>query len=159
MTIESIVSMLALFLLGLITGLFYSYSCSINPGLGRLKNAEYLTAMQSINDAILNPIFFMSFIGTVIILPIHTFLSMGNPNFIYILASAVVYAVMVFGVTMIGNVPLNNRLARFKISSASEESIASERADFEKRWNRYHTIRTVSCVISFILLIASLFIA
>lgn len=157
MTPETIIAAVTLLLLGLITGLFYGYSCSVNWGLGRLSNAEYVKAMKSINVAIQNPLFFLSFMGTLIILPVYTFLSLDHPNFILILASAVIYAVMVFGLTMIGNVPLNNRLARFKVESASEDAIASERGDFEARWNRYHTVRTVSCVISFALLIASLF--
>lgn len=158
MTLDNIIAALLLLLHGLITGLFYSYSCSVNPGLGRLSNVEYLKAMQSINSAIQNPVFFTSFMGALLILPVYAYLSLNNPNFIYVLASFVIYGVMVFGVTMLGNVPLNNRLARFKIGSANDEHMAMARADFEPRWNRYHTIRTISCVISFILLIISFFI-
>lgn len=50
----------------LIAGLFYAYSCSVNPGLGNLPDKEYILTMQSINIAIINPVFMLSFIGTVI---------------------------------------------------------------------------------------------
>jgi len=45
----------------LMAGLFYAFSCSVNLGLARLSNAEYISAMQSINRAIQNPIFFAAF--------------------------------------------------------------------------------------------------
>jgi uncharacterized membrane protein len=49
--------LIAVILTGLIAGLFFAYACSVNLGLTRLADAEYLKAMQSINGAILNPWF------------------------------------------------------------------------------------------------------
>ncbi|MET3535054.1 anthrone oxygenase family protein [Chryseobacterium limigenitum] len=60
-------------LTALIAGLFYAYSCSVVLGLGKLSDTEYLKAMQSINREILNPVFFVSFMGTAVLLPISTF--------------------------------------------------------------------------------------
>ncbi len=62
------------FLTGLIAGLFYSYSCSVNLGLSKLSDIEYLKAMKSINKEILNPWFFSSFIGSLIMIPFCTWL-------------------------------------------------------------------------------------
>lgn len=140
----------------LAAGLFYAYSCSVNPGLGRLGDAEYLRAMQSINRAILNPVFFASFLGAVVLLPLATWFSyQGQPNarFWYFLAAAIVYIVLVFGVTIGGNVPLNEALDKFNIDSASAEEIARHRTLFEKRWNMFHSIRSVSNVVSALLAI------
>ena len=61
---------LSVLLSGLIMGLLYGYACSVNPGLNKLSDAEYLRAMQSINTAIQNPVFFISFMGTLFILPV-----------------------------------------------------------------------------------------
>src|SRR5438105_15298485 len=78
----------------LIAGLFYAYSCSVNPGLGRLPDNEYLAAMQSINRAILNPVFFMSFMGTLLLLPLSTYLHYRQPNrslFYLLLMATILY--------------------------------------------------------------------
>ena len=65
-----IVVFITVLLTALITGFFYAYSCSVNGGLKRLPDQEYLRAMQSINKAVLNPLFFMSFFGTLVMLPL-----------------------------------------------------------------------------------------
>ncbi|MEO5997585.1 MAG: anthrone oxygenase family protein [Chitinophagaceae bacterium] len=141
---------------GLIAGLLYSYSCSVNLGLGRLTDTEYVSAMQSINRAIQNPLFFFSFMGTLILLPISTYMHYGQPSsnrFIILLIATAIYIVAVFGITMFGNVPLNNALDLFNVKSASVEEIASQRAKFEISWNRLHTVRTIASVIAFVLVV------
>jgi uncharacterized membrane protein len=152
--------LLALTLLstGLITGLLYAYSCSVNTGLGKLSDKEYLTAMQSINRSILNPAFFVTFFGTLVLLPICTWseYSTAVPNSFYLfLFTTIIYTVGVFGVTVLGNVPLNNNLDNFDIKKASLESISKQRVKFESPWNRLHLIRTIASIISFGLLITA----
>jgi uncharacterized membrane protein len=142
----------------LIAGLFYSYACSVSPGLGSLPDKEYLSAMQSINRAILNPVFFLSFMGTLLLLPVCTFLYRGHPSFLLLLIATLVYIFGVFGVTIFGNVPLNNMVDAFDISGSSAQSITELRAKFEIPWNRLNTIRTIGSIVSLILvLIACIF--
>lgn len=151
---------LTIIVTGLIAGLFYAYSCSVNPGLTRLKDVEYLSAMQAINSAILNPVFFLSFMGTLLLLPISTWLqyTQGNSNvYLLWLMAALVYVIGVFGVTVVGNVPLNDLLAKADLSSLSTAELATLRAKFEKPWLMYHQIRTFSVIISFILTVCGLF--
>ena len=138
----------------LMAGLFYAFSCSVNLGLARLSNAEYISAMQSINRAIQNPIFFAAFLSAPILLPISTFLHYEQPlpvRFRYLLAATIIYLIGTFGVTMFGNVPLNNALDRFDLESAAEAEIALQRTNFETRWNNLNTIRTVSSTLAVIL--------
>jgi uncharacterized membrane protein len=147
------------FLSGLITGLFYSYSCSVNVGLKSLQDSEYLRAMQSINRAILNPYFFISFIGVLAVYPFalyRVYTNLAIPSFYFLAAAAVIYLAGVFGVTIFGNVPLNNQLDQFSISGASTTEITAMRTAFEKPWNNFHAIRTIACLISFGLTILSL---
>jgi uncharacterized membrane protein len=139
-------------LTALIGGLFYAYSCSVILGLGKLSDAEYLKAMQSINREILNPVFFMSFMGTAALLPISTFVfRTQNPAFILLLLATVVYLVGVFGVTMLGNVPLNDQLDRFDMVNSSAEAIKKMRDRFEDRWNFLNHIRSICSVLSIVL--------
>jgi uncharacterized membrane protein len=130
----------------------YAYSCSVNTGLKNLADPAYLHAMQSINIAIQNPLFFISFMGLLVIFPVTAFKyyhAGANTTFCLILASGVIYFVAVFGITMLGNVPLNETLAKFNIDEASLKEVASMRQRFEKPWNTFHTIRTIASIISF----------
>jgi len=144
---------------GLIAGLLYGYSCSVNNGLKNLADNEYLKAMQSINVAIQNPLFFIVFMGLLILFPFLSYrvYSVSNVNSFYlVVASAVIYFIGVFGVTILGNVPLNERLARFDIPGASLKEISAMRQVFEKPWNNYHAIRTIASILSFGLTIVAL---
>ena len=143
----------------LITGLFYAYSCSVNAGLSRLSDAEYLRAMQSINRAILNPWFFASFIGTLILLPVCTWLSYSpgenSISFYLLLSATLVYAVAAFGVTIRGNVPLNDMLDKFEINAANPDNLRNLRYRFEKSWNMFHAVRTIACIVSLLLTLSA----
>ena len=140
----------------LIAGLFYSYSCSVNLGLGKLPDEGYLAAMQSINREILNPVFFATFIGTLLLLPVSTWLQYSagaSKSFLFLLAATLIYAVGVFGVTIFGNVPLNEALDKFNLHSASMEEIKNQRAMFEIPWNKLHNIRTIANIVALVLVI------
>jgi uncharacterized membrane protein len=112
--------------------------------------------MQSINRAILNPVFMLSFLGTVILLPLSAYLHYGQPiaaRFWFLLAATIIYVVGAFGVTIAGNVPLNEALDAFNLQAASSEAIAMQRAKFEGPWNSLHTVRTIACVFSLVFVI------
>ncbi len=157
MTFSNITLALALTVTALSAGLFYAYSCSVNPGLGRLPDDQYLAAMQSINRAILNPLFFMSFMGTLILLPLAAWLNYQglSQRFVLLAAAAVVYIIGTFCVTIFGNVPLNNVLDSLDLSSASAEKMKEIRLAFEIPWNRLHSIRTLANIGALILAIVA----
>jgi uncharacterized membrane protein len=155
----NIIHIAAVLLTGLAAGLFYGYDCSVIKGLGNLPDKEYLSAFQSINKAILNPYFFISFMGSLIVLVIATWLSykQAPPMVFYLLlAATILYAAGVFGVTMFGNVPLNNSVEQFDIANASADAIRAMRLRFENSWNMLHHIRTYAAILAFLLAIVSL---
>ncbi len=145
---------------GLMAGLMYSYSCSVNIGLKALSDEDYVKAMQSINIAIQNPYFFICFMGLLLLFPISSWGVYTTPpttSFYALLTATLLYCIGVFGVTVVGNVPLNNQLAVFDISKATQNEISAMRHAFEIPWNRYHFIRTVATILSFGLTIWALF--
>ncbi|MCQ9633602.1 DUF1772 domain-containing protein [Chryseobacterium sp. WG23] len=143
-------------LTALIAGLFYAYSCSVVLGLGKLSDGEYLKAMQNINREILNPVFFMSFMGTAVLLPVSAFVFRGQqPAFIFLLLATLAYLIGVFGVTVAGNVPMNDMLDKFDISGATTGVIKQMRESFENRWNLLNNVRTVFSVISIALVVCA----
>lgn len=156
LSISHIVLIVTAVMTALISGLFYAWSCSVVPGLARVSDSTYLEAMQQINRAILNPVFFLSFIGTALLLPLSTWLHYGpelNARFWLLLLASVVYLAGTFGVTMFGNAPLNDALDAFNLSSASVQELAAQRARFEGPWNNLNIIRTMAGVGALILII------
>jgi uncharacterized membrane protein len=138
----------------LMAGLFYAWSCSVMLGFASLKDREFVAAMQATNRAIQNPVFFAAFLGAPLFLPVSTFLNYAAaPRFALLLAASVIYLTGTFGVTIFGNVPLNNTLERFDLESATDEETARQRTNFERRWNNLNTIRTVSSTLAVILVI------
>jgi uncharacterized membrane protein len=159
MTAGVLFQIAAILLTGLIAGLFYSYDCSVIKGLGSLPDAEYLSAFKAINKAILNPYFFMSFMGSLLVLPIAAWLNYkegGTTSFYLLIAATLVYVAGTFGVTILGNVPLNNLVDRFDITTASQMNIQALRQKFEGSWNTLNHIRTYANILSFLLAILSL---
>jgi uncharacterized membrane protein len=155
MTLSNITLALAAISNALIAGLFYSYSCSVNPGLQRLPDAGYLSAMQSINRAILNPVFFLSFMGTLLLLPLASWLAYDGTSkrFVCLAMATLLYVVGTFGVTLFGNVPLNEALENFRIEGASVKDLYEARLAFERPWNNLHHVRSLCSVIALVLVI------
>jgi uncharacterized membrane protein len=143
-------------LTALMAGLFFAWSCSVTLGLRQLSDEGYLAAMQAMNRAILNPVFFICFFGTAFLLPLSTYLEFDrstSARFWYLLAAACFYLLGVMGVTIFGNIPLNNALEAFNLESASSQDMAKARANFETRWNLLNHVRAIAGTIAIILFI------
>ena len=69
--------------------------------------------------------------------------------------ASIVYFVGVFGVTVLGNVPLNEALDKFDLATASASEINAQRIKFEVSWNRLHAIRTIASMISLVLTVVT----
>lgn len=151
-----IIFFLTIFFSGLIAGLFYAWSISVTPGLAKINDENYLQSFQSMNRAILNPVFFITFFGLVLLLPLLCYLkyqSSVDQQFWYILAATLFYMIGVMAVTIFGNVPLNNSLEFLQIGSMSPEQMNAFRLGFESKWNNLNSIRTITSSITFILLV------
>jgi uncharacterized membrane protein len=143
-------------LTSLLAGAFFGYAVSVNGGLHRLKDSEYVRAMQSINIVIQNPLFFLSFMGPVALLPIVTFMFKDSGlAFMLLLAATIIYIVGAFGLTVAGNVPLNEKLAKVDAQNATSDELATVRRQFEQPWNGMHTVRTLASIVATVLLFAA----
>ena len=152
MILENVVLIAAGTLTALLAGVFFGYAVSVNWGLARLKDSEYVRAMQSINIVIINPLFMLSFMGPAVLLPLAAFLFRGEPGFGLLLAASIVYILGTFIVTIAGNVPLNDKLAKLRVEESSDIQLAAARKSYEKPWNNLHAVRTAMAVIATILI-------
>jgi uncharacterized membrane protein len=139
-----IVTLLGVVGCGLIAGLFFAFSTSVMPGLRRLPPAEGAAAMQQMNRAILNPLFLAVFLGTALVCLL---LAIGAPfsgraGAAWIVIGALLYLVGGIGLTMVVNVPMNNRLDAADPASADGAQIWSE---YLSRWTAWNHVRALAC--------------
>lgn len=154
MKTANIILVITAVLNALVAGLFFAWSVSITQGLLRVSDSEYISAMQSTNRAIQNPVFFTAFFGAQILLPVCLYLFYGqNPRFWLLSGAFAVYTIGVMGVTIFGNVPMNNALDQFDLKSATPNAISEQRKNYEARWNNLNSIRTVSSAIAITLIV------
>lgn len=143
-------------LVALGAGVFFGFAIGIVGALGRQKDTDYIRFMQSINKSIENPIFGLTLIGPAILLPILTYMarSAEGDRFELLLTASVLYIVGTILLSLVGNVPLNTKLARFNVSRASAKEVADTRASIEKPWAFFNTLRTVAAIATTVLLFA-----
>ena len=159
MKTSAIILFSAIFLTGLMAGIFFTWSNAVKPGIGKLSDIEYLHALQSMNQVILNNVFLIIFIGdivTVALVPVFHFHLYPKNIFWLFLIILLIYWIGVFGVTVFGNVPLNEILDKTNLESINAEEIKALRKGIEVKWNNFNFIRSISSGLAFLLLIYSL---
>jgi len=159
MKIETIILVLAILSTGLMAGIFFTWTNAVTPGIGKLNDMEYLRALQSMNRVILNTSFRIIFIGAVItvaLVPICYYKLFPNYLFWVFIAAFTLYWIGAFGVTFLGNIPLNKMLDNTNIETISIENVKILRLTIETKWNNLNLIRTITSCLSFFLLVISL---
>ncbi len=152
--LKFIVLMLGILFTGLTAGLCFTWSNAVIPGIARLDNLTFLKSFQSMNRAIINSSFLMVFFGPVVLLFFNSYLFKNNStSFWLFLIAAILFFVGIGIVTIFGNVPLNETLDSSNLETLSKIELQELRNSFERPWNRWHTIRTLSSFSAFALLI------
>jgi uncharacterized membrane protein len=138
---------------GLTAGVFFDWHVTVMPGLGELPDAEFIAGFQALDRAIMNPSFIGgAFMGGAASLVAATVAHRQEPPRLRLLAAAsAVYAIGVVGVTMAGNVPLNEKLAEVSVATASPAEMSTARTDFEGPWKKRHLVRTGAALGSLLL--------
>ena len=161
LSIKTITYFSAIVLTGLSAGFFYAWQVSVIPGIRNVGDTTYLETMQSINRAILNPAFFVVFFGPLAMLTLASIYGFHSDKLAFglMLAAAISYAIGTFGVTALGNVPLNDKLDALNLADLQTTKLAEFRSYYESDWNRLHLIRTAFSVLSFLFSLAAVFVA
>ena len=141
---------------GLIAGLFFVFSVAVMKAFARLPSAEGIAAMQSINVAIINPLFLTVFFGTAVactFVMIASLLSWRESGVVYLILGSILHLVGSFLVTVVFNVPKNNALA--SVSPADPDS-AGLCASYLDKWTAWNHVRTIATIVAMALLIIGL---
>lgn len=140
-------------------GLLYDFSVDVVPALRKLKPKAHIEMFQAIDCTIVNPVFMLSFLGPVILLPTGVFLTRGEPGFGLLLAATIVQIVGSNAVTVAGHLPLNAELMKVDTAQLSEAKAEKIRTKFQgpsSRWVWLHTVRTLSSTAALALVLAAL---
>jgi uncharacterized membrane protein len=124
-----VATVLAVLGCGLIAGAFFAFAAFVMTALGRLPAPSGIAAMQSIIAAIKGPLFLVVFFGTAAlagVLGLAAPLRWSEPGSGYLLLGSLLFLNGPFGVTLMKNLPLNNRLAAVKPKSAEGASFWTE---------------------------------
>jgi len=139
---------------GLIAGFFLAFSATVMWALERQPAPAGIAAMQTINVVVLNPIFLGTFFGTAIlslVLDIVALVRWAEPGSGYLLAGSLLYFIGTFLVTLVFNVPLNNRLAAVKPESAESKAVWTHYLSVWTAWNQIRTAAPRAAMACFIL--------
>ncbi|MEO1067988.1 MAG: anthrone oxygenase family protein [Cyanobacteria bacterium J06638_6] len=137
-------------------GIFFAFSTFVMQALGRQTPASGIAAMQAINITVINPWFMAVFFGPAVlslVLAIAALRSWGQPSAMYWLAGALLYLIGTIGVTIAGNIPLNDALAVVNPNSAEGATLW---ARYLTDWTFWNHVRTLAALLSAALFTLSL---
>jgi uncharacterized membrane protein len=133
---------------GLIAGVFFAFSAFVMRAFGRLSPSQGIAAMQSVNVAVLNPVFLSVFMGTAalcVVAIVFAFLRWQAPGAAYLLAGGLLYLIGTFLVTVAFNVPRNDALAA--VAPTDPES-ARLWASYLSSWTAWNHVRTAAALLA-----------
>jgi uncharacterized membrane protein len=139
---------------GLIAGVFFAFSSFVMSALARIQPAQGISAMQSINIVVINPLFMLVFLGTAVAclgLGVVSLVGWHQPGAAFLLAGSLLYLVGTFLVTMVFNVPLNDVLAKVDPGNLDSATLWSGYVSRWTAWNHVRTAAALGAAASFIL--------
>lgn len=143
----------------IMAGIYFTFSVFGVRAFASLGDEAGANAMRAVNRVIVQtaflPLFFASSLASaaVVVLGVMGFAAGGGDAAQLLVAGGLVYALGMTGVTMLGNVPLNNRL------EASDPATAEGQAlwrDYAVRWTRLNHVRTLACLAALVLFVLAL---
>ena len=141
---------------GIMAGVYFTFSVFVMKSLDEIEAPAGMLAMQSINRVIVKslflPIFFASSL-TSAVLAVMMLLAPSATGSTWALIGSCLYFFGMFVVTVVGNVPLNNRL---EATDAKGPDGAGMWSIYLSKWTVWNHVRTLACTGSLIFLILAI---
>ncbi|MEM9619602.1 MAG: anthrone oxygenase family protein [Pseudomonadota bacterium] len=132
----------------LVGGVFQSFSDFIMRGLIQGSAVSGVESMQGINRTVFRSVFLTAFFLLAPITLAMTYVALTQLDGAaqrLIIFGAIAYITLVFVVTIVGNVPMNERLA--KLSADSAEA-AQYWETYRQNWLRWNHVRTIGSIVT-----------
>lgn len=133
---------------GLMAGIYGAFSMFIMRSLATLDPLPAAKAMNAINTVIVKTLFLPLFFGSVVLYCVALIDASINPfeGSVALLAlAAAVYIVGMFVVTVMCNVPMNNKLQTL---ADNHEQLTAYWPHYLKYWTRLNHVRTICCLLA-----------
>ncbi|MBF6327098.1 DUF1772 domain-containing protein [Nocardia transvalensis] len=126
---------------GLLAGVYYAYASSVMLALRKVDDRTFVDVMNKINVVIVNPMFLLSFLGSVVLTGLAAALHLraDQRTVLWWILIALALNVVSLLITAVGNIPLNNQLAE-----AGGGDFAALRQQFENPWVTLNILRAVA---------------
>ena len=152
---------MTLLLTGTMVGFFFAYSSSVMLGLDVAGAGHAIPAMQAINLAVRNPVFFVAFFGTpaAALVTAVLFLATRRPMAaaLFLIAGSVYFLGALLPTALV-NVPMNEALAT--ATAPADPQVALELwSDFSVPWTWWNTLRTVFSALSLLVVGLAIFVS
>lgn len=134
----------------LVGGVFQSFSDFVMRGLNAAQPAGGIDVMQQINRTVFRSVFLVLMLGLAPVLlgfAIYAGVSLPASMRLWIIAGAVIYLASVFLVTMLGNVPMNNRLDGMAYGHADTVAYWRTYGEVWTNWNHFRTIGSIAAAV------------
>ena len=131
---------------GLVGGVFFGFSGFVMRALARLRSAQGIAAMQSINVVAVTPPLMIALFGTAlacVALVVSSLFKWREPVAMLRLVGGGLFLVGTALVTIVRNVPMNDALAAVDPDSADG---AAQWARYVPEWTAWNTARTVAAL-------------
>ena len=135
---------------GLVAGILFAFSSSVMKALSRLPSAQGIAAMQSINIAVINPLFMGAFFGTApssVLVVIFALLRWNEAEAVYLLSGGLAYLIGTILVTMAFNVQRKDALAAVDPQSADGARLWASYVTSWTAWNHLRTAATLAAAV------------
>ncbi|MDT0389650.1 anthrone oxygenase family protein [Streptomyces dubilierae] len=129
---------------GLVAGVFCAFSTFVMRGLAALPPAQGAAAMKAINVAAVTPPFMAVFLGSAVlcaVIAVVTFVLWPDEGTVELLVGSALYLFGSFGLTMVANVPRNDRLAGLEPGTSEA---AAYWPVYIREWTLWNHVRTVA---------------
>lgn len=146
----------------MMAGLLFAFSNFVMQSLNDQPARHAASAMQRINLRIINPVFLSLFMGSalaclavLVIAAISIYSAGAHPRPVLLAAGSLMYLLGCIGVTLRGNVPLNDQLARLDAVNATDAQCSQAWHDYYHRWQRLNHLRSAAAAAASLLLMLS----
>jgi uncharacterized membrane protein len=144
--------------MGLMAGVFGIFANAIMRGLGHTDDRTFVSAFQSIDRAIINPLFMLTFLGALVLSGVAalTHRSGDAKQVVPWAAAAFVLYLSAFVITIAVHVPLNDAIKTAGAPNQMENVAAVRSAFHETRWVIWNAVRAVATTAAFSCLVWAL---
>ena len=136
----------------LISGVFLAFSDFIMKSLAAAHPASGIQSMQLINRKVYGSVFLALLVGmsvAAVVFAVYAFLNISGPAAMWIIAGSASYVLGVFIVTMVYNVPMNQRLDAMDHTYTETATYWTQYVSSWTSWNHVRTVASAGSAICF----------